>query len=154
MFRLIFNTRWALLAVVLMSVPASAAGVHRWAWGDQQVDNNGGDSRLNVWKPNVAPGTMSLSQHWYVGIGEGLKQTVEGGWQVLPSKYNTTNPVLFIYYTPDNYATGCYNLDCNAFVQVNNSWVLGGSLVSLIDRFVVQLSQVFMLRVFPVGTNC
>jgi hypothetical protein len=27
-------------------------------------------------------------------------------------------------------------------------------LVSLIDRFVVQLSQVFMLRVFPVGTNC
>ena len=128
MLRLIFNTRWALLAVVLMSVHASAADVHRWAWGDQQVDNHGGDSRLNVWKPNVAPGTMSLSQHWYVGTGEGLKQTVEGGWQVLPSKYNTTNPVLFIYYTPDNYATGCYNLDCNAFVQVNNSWVLGGSL--------------------------
>ena len=29
-----------------------------------------------------------------------------------------------------------------------------GDLVSLIDRFVVQLSQVFMLRVFPVGTIC
>ena len=28
------------------------------------------------------------------------------------------------------------------------------ALVSLIDRFVVQLSQVFMPRVFPVGTNC
>jgi hypothetical protein len=27
-------------------------------------------------------------------------------------------------------------------------------LVSLIDSFVVQLSQVFMLRVFPVGTTC
>ena len=27
-------------------------------------------------------------------------------------------------------------------------------LVSLIDCYVVQLSQVFMLRVFPVGTNC
>jgi hypothetical protein len=27
-------------------------------------------------------------------------------------------------------------------------------LVSLIDRFVVQLSQVFMLRVFLVGTIC
>jgi hypothetical protein len=26
-------------------------------------------------------------------------------------------------------------------------------LVSLIDCYVVQLSQVFMLRVFPVGTN-
>jgi len=27
------------------------------------------------------------------------------------------------------------------------------ALVSLIDCYVVQLSQVFMLRVFPVGTN-
>jgi hypothetical protein len=29
----------------------------------------------------------------------------------------------------------------------------GEPLVSLIDCYVVQLSQVFMLRVFPVGTN-
>jgi hypothetical protein len=29
-----------------------------------------------------------------------------------------------------------------------------GKLVSLIDSFVEQLSQVFMLRVFPVGTIC
>jgi len=28
------------------------------------------------------------------------------------------------------------------------------SLVSLIDSFVEQLSQFFMLRVFPVGTIC
>jgi hypothetical protein len=31
--------------------------------------------------------------------------------------------------------------------------VLSNLLVSLIDCYVVQLSQVFMLRVFPVGTN-
>ena len=128
MFRLMSHARWALVALALIMAPASAAGQHRWAWGDQHVDNNGGDSVLNVWKPNVAPGDMSLSQQWYVGSGEGLKQTVEGGWQVYPGKYNTADPMLFIFYTPDNYATGCYNLDCKAFVQVNNSWVLGGRL--------------------------
>ena len=30
---------------------------------------------------------------------------------------------------------------------------LANALVSLIDCYVVQLSQVFMLRVFPFGTN-
>ena len=117
-----------LLSFAALCAPASAAGVHRWAWGEQQVANKGGDSRLNVWKPNVAPGNFSLSQHWYVGGNEGNTQTVEGGWQVFPSKYGTDNPALFIFFTPDNYATGCYNLECKGFVQINNSWVLGGSL--------------------------
>jgi len=129
MSRLVFGARWAVLLIaMLVVVPAHAAGVHRWAWGQQQVDNHGGDSRLNVWKPDVSPGVFSLSQHWYVGSSGETKQTVEGGWQVFPTKYGTTNPALFIYYTPDDYTTGCYNLDCAGFVQVNNSWVLGGSL--------------------------
>src|SRR5262249_48855908 len=54
--------------------------------------------------------------------------TVEGGWQVYPGKYGTYNTVLFIYWTADGYKnTGCYNLDCAGFVQVNNSVSLGGS---------------------------
>ena len=117
------------VAILTVSPTVVAAGAHQWAWGEQRVANKGGDSRLNVWRPNVDPGVFSLSQHWYSGgTGDG-KQTVEGGWQVYPDKYGTTNPALFIFYTPDNYATGCYNLDCAGFVQVNNSWVLGGSLL-------------------------
>lgn len=118
-----------LLTAVTVTLSACNESTHRWAWGEQNIDNRGGDSRLNVWKPNSSPGVFSLSQHWYVG-GEGSgKQTVEGGWQVFPDKYDTNDPVLFIFFTPDNYSTGCYNLDCSGFVQVDNSWVLGGSLI-------------------------
>jgi len=36
--------------------------------------------------------------------------------------------LLFIYWTRDSYnRTGCYNLDCAAFVQTNSKWRLGGS---------------------------
>lgn len=101
---------------------------HRWAWGEQHVASSGGDSVLNVWRPKPAPGDFSLSQHWYIGGSGSKKQTLEGGWQVYPDYYGTDDPVLFIFYTPDNYSSGCYNLDCSGFVQVDNSWVLGGTL--------------------------
>ncbi len=122
--------RGLLVSLTLLTLQGcGGSGDHHWAWAEQQVNNHGGDSRLNVWKPDSSPGVFSLSQHWYTAGSGSSKQTVEGGWQVYPGKYGTTNPVLFIFYTPDNYANGCYNLDCSGFVQINNSWVIGGSLL-------------------------
>ena len=48
--------------------------------------------------------------------------------KIYPALYRwCRNSRLFIYYTADNYSTtGCYNLSCGAFVQVNNSWYFGG----------------------------
>ncbi len=111
-------------------VPGEDDYTHYWAHAKQSVNNYGGDSRLNVWKPNADPGWFSLSQHWYVGGSGSSKQTVEGGWQVAERKYDNRNPNLFIYSTSANYSSGsgCYNLDCPAFVQINNSWVIGGQL--------------------------
>src|SRR5215813_114031 len=68
-------------------------GTHRWAWGEQQVNNNGGDSVLNVWRPDPSPGVFSLAQHWYTGGSGNSLQTVEGWWQVSRSLYNTSDPV-------------------------------------------------------------
>ena len=106
---------------------------HYWAHADQTVDNHGGDSRLNVWRSDAEPGWFSLAQHWYVGGTGANMQTVEGGWQVAKRKYYNTNPNLFIFSTSAGYSvtdpvSKCYNLDCAAFVQINNSWVLGGEL--------------------------
>lgn len=98
---------------------------HLHAYGAQTVDNYGGNSWLDLWNPT---GDFSLSQQWYTGGTGSSTQTVEGGWQVVPDSYNTNNAVLFIYWTADNYAsTGCYNLDCSGFVQVNSNWYLGGA---------------------------
>jgi hypothetical protein len=113
--------------------PSGGAGVaatHRWAHAYQAVNNLGGGSFLNVWDPSISANQIfSLSQHWYVGgSGAGL-QTAECGWQVYPQMYGNTKPCLFIYWTADDYqTTGCYNLSCNAFVQTNKNWALGGAL--------------------------
>jgi hypothetical protein len=110
--------------------PAAVAATHRWAHASQAVDNHGGSSFLNVWDPAIGPNQVfSLSQHWYSGGTGGGLQTAEIGWQVYPQHYGNTNPVLFIYWTADDYhTTGCYNLSCPAFVQTNNTWALGGTL--------------------------
>jgi hypothetical protein len=108
------------------SVPAT----HRWAHAYQSVDNLGGSSFLNVWDPAIgANQVFSLSQHWYTAGGGGNLQTAEVGWQVYPQFYGKTQPVLFIYWTADDYQkTGCYNLTCSAFVQTSNAYALGGVL--------------------------
>lgn len=110
-----------------LSLPQVASGVHKYAHAYQQVSNLGGHSFVNVWDPAVGNQIFSLSQHWYAG-GTPV-QTVECGWQVYPQKYGSTKPVLFIYWTADDYKnTGCYNLECTAFVQTNSQWALGSTL--------------------------
>jgi hypothetical protein len=109
---------------------AALESTHKYAHALQLVNNVGGTGALNVWKPVIGPNQVfSLSQHWYVGGSDAGLQTAECGWQVFPQKYNTDEPCLFIYWTADDYQnTGCYNMDCSAFVQTNSSIVLGGTL--------------------------
>ena len=102
---------------------------HKYAHAYQSVDNLGGSSTLNIWRPYVNESSgeiFSLSQVWYVGGSGANLQTVEGGWQNYPVKYGNQNSRLFIFWTADNYQHGCYNLDCPAFVQTDNTWTLGG----------------------------
>jgi hypothetical protein len=106
--------------------------LHRYAVGLQVQDNVGGTANLNVWTPApVVSSQMSLSQQWYVGGSGDASQTVECGWQVLPTLYGNNSPNLFIYWTADNYrTTGAYNLAGGYFRQQNSNVVLGGALAS------------------------
>ena len=129
-------------SAALLAAPAEAAAeessprrppapVHKYAIGYEYVNNHGGNSWLNLWSPAVNVGAnqvFSLSQEWYIGGSNASTQTAEGGWQVFPNKYGSSHAALFIYWTANNYvSTGCYNLDCAAFVQVNSDWALGGT---------------------------
>jgi hypothetical protein len=102
---------------------------HAYSYAYQYVNNWGGQSTQSLNNPyvNTALGEVfSLMQNWYVGGGGSATQTAEVGWQNFPGKYGTENPVLFAYYTADDYNhTGCYNYDCGAFVQY------GGAPISL-----------------------
>jgi hypothetical protein len=77
---------------------------------------------------------FSLSQLWTVAGSYQLEDlnTAEVGWHVYPAFHPSQQPLaphLFIYWTRDAYlSTGCYNLNCPGFVQVDSTWVLGGAL--------------------------
>lgn len=91
-------------------------------------NNLGAGSQFEVWYPFVDTNQgeyHSLSQLWVLGYGNNTVQSAEAGWQVAPSHYNTNAAVAFIFWTPDGYTSGCYNLECIGFVQVNNNVVLG-----------------------------
>jgi len=94
-------------------------------YGNQENTGEIGD--FNLWSPKVINGGwFSLAQLW-VARGEGNNlQTVETGWQVYPLLYGNKKANLFIFYTTDGYQTGCYNLDCDGFVQTDPSVVIGG----------------------------
>jgi hypothetical protein len=113
--------------------PPTVPATHRWAHAYQNVSNGGGHSFLNLWDPPIGANQIfSLSQHWYVGGSGGNLQTVECGWQVYPGKYGDARAHLFTYYTADDYqTTGCYNLDCGAFVQTSSSFAPGMALGSV-----------------------
>jgi hypothetical protein len=106
--------------------PVTPGGPHRYAFGSQSVTNYGGNSWLNLWNP---AGDFTLSQQWYAnGSGAGT-QTVEGGWVHYPAKFGS-NSVLFIFSTPNDYASGCYDLECSGFVQISSAVALGGSFTN------------------------
>lgn len=93
---------------------------HHYAVGYQFTAAHGGQSSLALYNP-AGPG-FSLSQQWYLAGG----QSVEGGWVKYSPSWGDRS-VTFIYFTADNYvSTGCYNLDCPGFVQINGNWPLGG----------------------------
>ncbi|WOK91817.1 hypothetical protein Cni_G00508 [Canna indica] len=91
----------------------------------------GAKATINVWEPKIQqPNEFSLSQLWILGgsFGEDLN-SIEAGWQVSPDLYGDNNTRLFTYWTSDSYqATGCYNLLCSGFIQVNSEIAMGATI--------------------------
>lgn len=91
----------------------------------------GAKATINVWEPKVqSSNEFSLSQLWILGgsFGQDLN-SIEAGWQVSPDLYGDNNTRLFTYWTSDAYqATGCYNLLCSGFIQINSQIAMGASI--------------------------
>ncbi|XP_074581284.1 protein neprosin-like [Curcuma longa] len=91
----------------------------------------GAKATINVWQPKIQQtNEFSLSQLWILGgsFGQDLN-SIEAGWQVSPDLYGDNNTRLFTYWTSDAYqATGCYNLLCSGFIQINNEIAMGASI--------------------------
>ncbi|CAD5179802.1 unnamed protein product [Musa acuminata subsp. malaccensis] len=94
----------------------------------------GAKATINVWEPRIQQSNeFSLSQLWILGgsFGEDLN-SIEAGWQVSPDLYGDNNTRLFTYWTSDSYqATGCYNLLCSGFIQINSEIAMGAAIYPL-----------------------
>nr|GMC82447.1 neprosin 1 [Ipomoea batatas] len=94
----------------------------------------GAKATINVWEPKIQQSNeFSLSQLWILGgdFNSDLN-SIEAGWQVSPDLYGDHNTRLFTYWTSDAYqATGCYNLLCSGFIQINNDIAMGATIFPL-----------------------
>ncbi len=103
---------------------------HIYAHVGRTVDHKGEQADFNLWNQRTDQvEEFSLAQLW-VAAGTGAdSETVETGWQHYLGRYDDDETHLFIYFNPDAYGEqSCYNLDCGAFVQTDNSVVIAGTL--------------------------
>lgn len=86
---------------------------------------------MNVWNPHTQEtNEFSLSQFWMTAgkYGQDLN-TIEAGIMVSKNLYGDDNTRLFTFWTDDFYRnTGCYNLMCSGFVQVDNQIAMGATV--------------------------
>ncbi|XP_054811093.1 uncharacterized protein LOC129312481 [Prosopis cineraria] len=117
----------------------SASSTHEYAVATLTGDRYyGAHASINIWKPNVQQSDeFSLSQIWITNHDDPKNhETIEAGWQIYPGIYGDDNPRLFTYWTRDSYNnTGCYNLRCPGFVQVDPTVVVGSSLQNNISVY-------------------
>ncbi|XP_010923364.1 protein neprosin-like [Elaeis guineensis] len=90
----------------------------------------GAKAIINVWNPTVArPHDFSASALWVMAGPFDQFNAVEAGWHVHPGLYGDNKTRLFTSWTIDGYtSTGCYNLLCSGFIQVNNDIALGSDI--------------------------
>ncbi|PWA94408.1 hypothetical protein CTI12_AA062420 [Artemisia annua] len=114
----------------------------------------GAKALLNVWAPNVVGNDFSNSQIWvFSDVPNYGVNTVEAGWHVIPSIYKNNAPRLFIYWTPDGYKSGCYNLLCPGFIQISRRVSLGAAFGPVSKYNGQQYESVFMIWKDPRSGN-
>uniref|UniRef100_A0A7N2R4D9 Neprosin PEP catalytic domain-containing protein n=2 Tax=Quercus lobata TaxID=97700 RepID=A0A7N2R4D9_QUELO len=95
----------------------------------------GAHASLNVWNPFVDDGEFSLAQIWVLAGPDEELNTIEAGWKVTSPENKTK---LFTFWTSDGYqSTGCFNLECPGFVQVNKNFSLD-SPIEPVSRYSAQ----------------
>ncbi|CAI9103285.1 OLC1v1001741C1 [Oldenlandia corymbosa var. corymbosa] len=105
---------------------AAGGGFRQYATASVSGDKYyGAKALINLWAPSVRPNEVSSSQLWVVGGSDSDTNVILAGWH------------------GDNYeSTGCYNLQCQGFVQTSNKFALGAPFPELsnIDGLQVEFS--------------
>ncbi|KAL4362764.1 hypothetical protein GQ457_04G037020 [Hibiscus cannabinus] len=88
----------------------------------------GGAAFYGVYNPPVTLMQSSRASIWVQNGPESQLNSIEAGWAVHPDLYGDNHTRLTAYWTEDDFqTTGCYNLLCPGFVQLDSSVFLGKS---------------------------
>ncbi|XP_014524381.1 uncharacterized protein LOC106780598 [Vigna radiata var. radiata] len=86
----------------------------------------GANGRNSIYNPPVTNGQISLSHVWVQNGPINTNNKISLGWQVSPDLYGDNKTHLYASWTSDNFhRTGCYNIRCPGFVQINRQTYLG-----------------------------
>ncbi|MCL7042766.1 hypothetical protein MKW94_012309 [Papaver nudicaule] len=128
-----------------LSTPSNAPGGEYRAGVSLQISGEkffGATGIANTWQPGVNPDQFSGAE---IAIRAGhidQANEIRFGWTVNPELYGDNRAYTFAYWTRDgSHTTGCYNILCQGFVQVNpqyppdvhivNISVTGGTQIAL-----------------------
>lgn len=91
---------------------------------------SGAKADIKVWSPYVEKDDeYSTSRIAVINGGLYDFEIVETGWAVNPSVYNDHETRLYVYWTADgSKTTGCFDLTCPGFVQVDHRIALGAAI--------------------------
>ncbi|KAF8379087.1 hypothetical protein HHK36_028516 [Tetracentron sinense] len=87
---------------------------------------HGAKAHINVYNPRVAADQTSSGQMWVENAPFVNSNSIQAGWIVSPPLYGDYRTHLFTAWTADGYhKTGCWNILCPGFVQVDKEVYLG-----------------------------
>nr|XP_023912778.1 uncharacterized protein LOC112024373 [Quercus suber] len=92
---------------------------------------SGVTGNINVYNPVVKEGSSYAVMYVMKGANENLN-SITTGWMVSPGMYGTGDTYFFTYWTTDGAnKTGCFNIACPGFVQVDKRVYLGSHFVNV-----------------------
>ncbi|KAK6267263.1 hypothetical protein QUC31_018100 [Theobroma cacao] len=95
----------------------------------------GGAAIMGVFNPVVKQMQSSRANVWVQNGPTSDLNSIEAGWAVHPNLYGDNYTRLTAYWTADDFrTTGCYNLLCPGFVQIDTSVFLGQAYLINLDH--------------------
>ncbi|XP_056159639.1 uncharacterized protein LOC130135159 [Syzygium oleosum] len=89
---------------------------------------HGAKAFIDNYIPKCEKGQFSGAQIWVISDIKRPTNMIQVGWRVDPISYNDDRSHFFIYWKADG--SGCFDLQCPGFVQVDHSVTLGGALLN------------------------
>ncbi|XP_039029550.1 uncharacterized protein LOC120163785 [Hibiscus syriacus] len=104
----------------------------------------GAKGDINVWNPSIgSDGVFTTGQIWVKGGPVDDYESLESGWIVHPVQYGDKRTRFFLYWTTGSTSTtGCFDHNCDGFVQISREIALGAAIEPLSRSQTKQLGGV------------